>query len=99
MGTGPEGIVLPDFYLIGAGAVGAALLRTLASVPRLRGRIVVADPQEQSETDRNRLVSGGYHSVGAIGCGLDGGSSAGLQVSVRLAMPSAVRIVFTILTV
>lgn len=64
VGTEPVGIVLPDCYLIGAGAVGAALLRTLAAVPGLRGRIVVTDPQKQSETDRNRLVSGGYHTVG-----------------------------------
>ncbi len=64
VGAEPEGLILPDCYLIGAGAVGAALVRTIAAIPRLRGRIVAADPQEQSRTDRNRLVSGGYNTVG-----------------------------------
>ena len=64
VGIDPCGIVLPDAYLIGAGAVGAAVVRTLTSTPHLCIRIVAIDSQVQSNTDRNRLISGGYDTVG-----------------------------------
>jgi hypothetical protein len=64
IGEEPDGIVLPDAYLLGNGAVGAAAAYTLAATPGLRGRLVAVDPQEMSTTDRNRLISGSYDAVG-----------------------------------
>jgi hypothetical protein len=64
VGQEPDGLQLPDAYLLGNGAVGAALAYTLAATPGLRGRLVAVDPQEMSSTDRNRLISGSYDDVG-----------------------------------
>lgn len=62
----PRGsVVLPNFYLLGAGAVGAAFMYCLAWAGDVQGRAIVVDPQSQSETDRNRLVSGEFSTVGA----------------------------------
>ena len=65
-GKGPElgGIVLPSAYVLGLGAVGAALAHTLAAARDLRGCLVGVDPQSMSDTDSNRLLSGTSENVG-----------------------------------
>lgn len=59
-----EGIELPPAYVLGLGAVGAAFGYELASARALHGQLVAVDPQEMSETDRNRLLSGDWGAVG-----------------------------------
>ena len=58
-----EGVELPAAYVLGLGAVGASFGYSLASVPGLGGRLVAIDPQDMSDTDRNRLVSGSWDDV------------------------------------
>lgn len=60
IGKSPAGVNLPTTYLIGAGAVGAALGFTLAGVPQLHAEIVAIDPQKSDDTNRNRLVTMSY---------------------------------------
>jgi hypothetical protein len=66
IGAEPDSLQLPDAYLLGNGAVGAALAYTLAATPGLRGRLIAVDPQEMASTDRNRLISGSYDDVGRL---------------------------------
>jgi hypothetical protein len=63
---GPElaGIEFPAGYVLGVGAVGAAFGHALASAQGLQGELVAVDPQEMSDTDRNRLLSGNWRDVG-----------------------------------
>ena len=63
---GPDlsGIELPSAYVLGLGAVGAAFGYSIAAARGLRGHLVAVDPQDMSETDRNRLLSGIRTSVG-----------------------------------
>jgi hypothetical protein len=65
---GPEltGINLPTAYVLGLGAVGGAFALTLSAARGLRGRLIGVDPQEMSETDRNRLLSGTTTNVGEL---------------------------------
>jgi hypothetical protein len=55
---------LPPLYVIGCGAVGAALAFTLAASPKLCGDIILIDPQNSDETNRNRLLSARYIDIG-----------------------------------
>lgn len=55
---------LSTAYLIGLGAVGGACAVTLANTSTLSAELVGMDPQEFSETDRNRLITGVYDDVG-----------------------------------
>lgn len=67
IGRGPSsGIRLPAMYIIGLGAVGAALIETLAATEGLSGETVLIDPQEYSDTDLNRTVTGVYRDVGKL---------------------------------
>lgn len=59
-----SGVTIPDAYLIGLGAVGAAFGTELAGCHGLSGRIIAMDPQDMSETDRNRLLTGTWDDVG-----------------------------------
>jgi len=63
---GPEldGLELPAAYVLGLGAVGAAFGYVLSCAPGLRGSLMAIDPQDMSDTDRNRLLSGIADSVG-----------------------------------
>lgn len=65
---GPEltGVTLPTAYVLGLGAVGAAFAVTLSAAQGLRGRLIGVDPQEMSDTDRNRLLSGTATNVGEL---------------------------------
>jgi hypothetical protein len=65
---GPDlaGINLPTAYVLGLGAVGAAFAVTLAAARGLSGRLIGVDPQEMSETDCNRLLSGTTSNVGEL---------------------------------
>lgn len=65
---GPEltGLNLPTAYVLGLGAVGAAFALTLSAARGLRGRLIGIDPQEMSDTDRNRLLSGTTTNVGEL---------------------------------
>jgi molybdopterin/thiamine biosynthesis adenylyltransferase len=67
-GEGPEldGLQLPTLYLIGLGAVGAALGFVLAAAEGVRGKVIGVDPQTMSETDRNRLLTGTWEDVGKL---------------------------------
>lgn len=66
LGCGPElgGLRLPTAHVVGLGAVGAAFGHTLAALVGVRGDVLGIDPQVMSETDRNRLISGTWTTVG-----------------------------------
>lgn len=55
-GLWPAEIVLPPFYLAGAGAVGQAAIASLAASPGIGGYATFIDDEEVDETNRNRYV-------------------------------------------
>lgn len=61
---------LPFAYLVGLGAVGAAVLYTLAVAPSIRSRFVGLDFDESDTTSRNRLLSMGYDEIAKSKAGL-----------------------------
>ena len=62
-GRSPAGVELPLTYLIGAGAVGAAMVFALAATSGITGEMIILDPQRTDETNRNRLLSMQYHQL------------------------------------
>lgn len=62
IGISPSERVLPTTYVIGAGAVGAAVGAVLARIPGLTGDLIIIDPQRTDETNRNRLLSMTYET-------------------------------------
>jgi hypothetical protein len=55
---------LPLAYLVGLGAVGAALLNTFAAAPTIQSSFVGLDFDRTDATSRNRLLSMSYDSIG-----------------------------------
>lgn len=68
LGSDPEPeldtIQIPPTYVVGLGAVGAAFAYSLAASQGLTGRLIGIDPQDMSETDSNRLLSGTTETIG-----------------------------------
>ena len=55
---------LPDAYLVGLGAVGAATLYTLVASEGISGTLIGIDPDQVDTTNRNRLLSADYDDIG-----------------------------------
>jgi len=55
-GLWPEGILLPPFYLVGAGAVGQAAIACLAACPGIGGYVTIIDDDAVDATNRNRYA-------------------------------------------
>ena len=64
-GEWPETIVLPPFYLVGAGAVGQAAIASLAACPDIRGYATFIDDEEVDATNRNRYALAHSGNIGA----------------------------------
>jgi hypothetical protein len=55
-GLWPREIMLPPFYLVGAGAVGQAAVASLAASPTVGGYATIIDDEEVDEGNRNRYA-------------------------------------------
>jgi molybdopterin/thiamine biosynthesis adenylyltransferase len=61
----PDGLILPSAYLVGAGAVGQALVATLVAA-QTRGHLTVIDDDTIDDTNANRYPLVTVHDVGKV---------------------------------
>lgn len=60
----PSQINLGTIYLVGAGAIGCSVAYTLSTLPNLKGRIIVIDPQEIEASNLNRMPLATSYDIG-----------------------------------